>query len=448
MPRATKDARLDSAAARGRLPARKKPHYRLIEAGLHVGYYRGARGAGTWVARRYVGEGRYATERLGLADDGREADGTEVLTFTHAQALARAWATGQARRAAGIDDGKPWTVARAVEHYLEQYDGKARRYIETTFAAHVVPALGDKLIGDLTTDVLRRWHRALASAPARLRTAETAATRNVRHQRPEDEDGRRARRVTANAVLTLLKAVLNLAYRDEKVPRDAAWRRVKPFHGVDAPRVRFLTDDEAVRLTNACPADLRQLVIAALLTGCRYQELATLRPVDVQLDARVLTIRAGKAKAGKQRHVVLTDEAAEFLRGVMAGKAATARLFERDEIVRQATKDAAAETRRAPWGKSHQFRPMREACKAASISPPISFHILRHSHASRLARRGVPLQVIAAQLGHSSVKMTERHYAHLAPSHVADTIRAAFGSMGLAQPTNVTPLHRTASPAA
>jgi hypothetical protein len=58
------------------------------------------------------------------------------------------------------------------------------------------------------------------------------------------------------------------------------------------------------------------------------------------------------------------------------------------------------------------------------------------------------LQVIAAQLGHSSVKMTERHYAHLAPSHVADTIRAAFGSMGLAQPTNVTPLHRTASPAA
>src|ERR1700758_4777592 len=77
MPRATKDARLDTAAARARLPVRKKPHYRLIDAGLHVGYYRGTKG-GSWIARRYLGTGSYETERLGLADDGREADGAVV----------------------------------------------------------------------------------------------------------------------------------------------------------------------------------------------------------------------------------------------------------------------------------------------------------------------------------------------------------------------------------
>jgi integrase len=40
--------------------------------------------------------------------------------------------------------------------------------------------------------------------------------------------------------------------------------------------------------------------------------------------------------------------------------------------------------------------------------------------------RGVPMGVIAAQLGHADTRMTEKHYAHLAPSYVADTIRAHF----------------------
>ena len=147
MPRATKDARLDTAAARARLPARKKPHYRLIDAGLHLGYYRGAKASGTWIARRYTGAGNYETQRLGVADDGREADGADVLTFSQAQAKARAWTTQQVRQAAGIEEAKPWTVTDAVQHYLADYaarGGKARRYVETTFDAHVTPKLGPR----------------------------------------------------------------------------------------------------------------------------------------------------------------------------------------------------------------------------------------------------------------------------------------------------------------
>ena len=45
---------------------------------------------------------------------------------------------------------------------------------------------------------------------------------------------------------------------------------------------------------------------------------------------------------------------------------------------------------------------------------------------SALAMRGVPMGVIAAQLGHSDTRMTERHYAHLSPNYVADTVRAAL----------------------
>ncbi|MBV8096597.1 MAG: hypothetical protein JO110_25815, partial [Acetobacteraceae bacterium] len=68
MPRTTKDSRLDTATARARLPTRKKPYYRLIDAGLHIGYYRGATG-GAWIARRYIGAGAYETHRLALTDD-------------------------------------------------------------------------------------------------------------------------------------------------------------------------------------------------------------------------------------------------------------------------------------------------------------------------------------------------------------------------------------------
>ena len=51
--------------------------------------------------------------------------------------------------------------------------------------------------------------------------------------------------------------------------------------------------------------------------------------------------------------------------------------------------------------------------------------------------KGVGLGVIAAQLGHADTRMTEKHYAHLAPSYVADTIRAQFPTLGIAGDTKV-----------
>ncbi len=317
-----------------------------------------------------------------------------------------------------------------MRHYINDYTargGKARRCVETTFAAHVLPQLGERKIGDLTPAMIRAWHRRLATAPARRRTAATAPQRRVRELPPDDADAHRARRATANGVMTLLKAALNLAWREGKASKDDAWRRIRAFQKVQAARVRYLTANEASRLVNACPPGLRELVAAALFTGCRYQELARLRPTDVDLDADVLTVRA--SKGGFARTVVLTDEAARFFRQAMARRKPTDILFPRS--------DGAA------WGKSHQFRPLRDACEAANIAPAVSLHVLRHTHASRLATRGVPMQVIAAQLGHSSVKVTERHYAHLSPGYVADTIRAAFGSLGLVPATNLVPMERS-----
>jgi integrase len=62
-------------------------------------------------------------------------------------------------------------------------------------------------------------------------------------------------------------------------------------------------------------------------------------------------------------------------------------------------------------------------------------------YASRLVMAGAHLSVIAAQLGHTDTRMVEKHYGHLAPSYVADTIRASFTSLGIVEETNVIPIH-------
>ena len=87
------------------------------------------------------------------------------------------------------------------------------------------------------------------------------------------------------------------------------------------------------------------------------------------------------------------------------------------------------------WGRSHQQRPLEEPSKKAEVSPAVTFHILRHTHGSHLAMRGVPMAMIAKQLGHADTRMTEKHYAHLAPNYVADTIRANLPTLGVARPT-------------
>jgi integrase len=222
----------------------------------------------------------------------------------------------------------------------------------------------------------------------------------------------------------ILKAALNYVWQEGKVASDEEWRRVKPFKGVDASRVRYLAQAECSRLINACDPNLRLLVQAALFTGCRYGELAAAKVNDFDPDSGTLFI--GESKSGKVRHVVLTDEGRKFFKRAAAGKLGDQIMFLRGNG--------------RPWGKSHQNRPLAVACDAASIAPRVSFHILRHSYASQLVMNGVPLGVVSKNLGHADTRMTERHYAHLASSYVADEIRAGAPELGIAEEDNVTPL--------
>jgi integrase len=425
MARSARKTSLESRTARAQLPMRRAPYFVKIAKGLRLGYYRGS-AAGTWIGRRYRGGGCYNTVALGLADDLTDADGSKVFDFWQAQGAARRWAEKQRLIDEGMVRGGPYTVADAVHDYLDAVRAEkgpaAERGAKYIFDDSILRELGPVLVEKLTADRLLRWRNSLATRPKRVRTKRTAA-RPATREIPDDDDARRKRKATANRILTMLKAALNRAFQAGRVASDQAWRRVKPFAKVDEAVVRYLTADEAQRLVNACNADFRRLVQAALLTGCRYSELARLKAEGFNCDSGTVAIRLSK---GRVRHVTLADEGFECFLAWTRGQPPNRHVFQRDDG--------------GVWGPSHQQRPLEQASRLAKISPPVTFHVLRHTHASQLAMRGVPMAVIAKQLGHADTRMTEKHYAHLAPNYVADTIRANFPNLGIGETLKVVPL--------
>ncbi|MGO9630138.1 MAG: tyrosine-type recombinase/integrase [Xanthobacteraceae bacterium] len=359
----------------------------------------------------------------------QDADGIAVLDYGQAQKAARDWWRAEARREEGHDTRQgPLTVADAMAEYLKAYErrgGKAVYETQRALETHILPALGTTPVAKLTARKIADWHHGLAEKRARIRT-KPGRRQNYREV-ATGPDPVRKRRATANRILTVLKAALNHAWKAGHVASDDAWRRVKPFKAVETALVRYLSEAECVRLVNACQPAFRNLVRGAVLTGCRYSELAGMHAVDFNADAGVITVR--ESKADKPRHVILTAEGQRLFADLTAGKLGSDPIFTRGDG--------------GVWGRSHQLRPMREACRRAKIKPEISFHVLRHTHGSALAMRGVPMGVIAEQLGHADTRMTEKHYAHLAPSYVADTIRAHFPTLGITGDTAVTSIsHR------
>jgi integrase len=97
------------------------------------------------------------------------------------------------------------------------------------------------------------------------------------------------------------------------------------------------------------------------------------------------TVHVRKSKGGKPRHVVLTEQGADFFKQHCAGRAGS------ELMLRHADG--------SPWKKSQQSSPMRGACAHARITPAVGFHQLRHTWASHAVMAGVPLMVVARNLG-------------------------------------------------
>ena len=79
----TRRAVASNLSSREKLKPRRKPYFRALDRELHLGY-RSNRIGGVWVLRWYRGDGQYATEGIGTADDNIDADGAIGAAISHA----------------------------------------------------------------------------------------------------------------------------------------------------------------------------------------------------------------------------------------------------------------------------------------------------------------------------------------------------------------------------
>lgn len=420
MARQVRDSKLERKSNRKDLPARPKAYWtEIVPNEIMLGYRKRKAGLpGKWLVRRYGGAngrggGKYTIATIALADDYADANGSTILSYGEAQARVQD----------NVLPGAPITVRAAMASYIEYLRSRGRptKDPEQRANALILPVLGDKLVDDLTSDDIRKWIADYAERPALIRP-KASGERKARPALNGDREAIRRRQSSANRLLTILKAALNLAFNEGRVNSNLAWARVKPYHGVDVARVRYLTVAEAKRLVNASDPEFRPLVIAALETGARYGELIALQVAD--FDAASGTVHVRQSKGGRDRRIVLTEDGAEFFRQATVGRAGDELIFRR--------------ANGEPWGKNIQSRPMEEAVAAAKVKPAITFHGLRHTWASLAVMGGMPLIVVARNLGHVDTSMVEKHYGHLAPSYIADVIRKHAPRYGVNAKTNVT----------
>lgn len=412
---------------RAKLPVMRDPYWHLIAAGQYLGYRKTGETRGTWIARFYVREGEnkaYRFQSLGEADDTVQANSTHVLSFAQAVEKAQKWFKERSRAAAaGVSIG-PYTVSDAADAWIASWKGSdaSRRNSESNLKHHILPVLGSIEVAKLTRHQVQEWLHYVASKPPvrgqlheEIKAKLSPSRRSKTVYDPNDPETKRKRQDTANRVFNDLRALLSLAYDNQYVVSKAAWETVRRFENVDVAKNEYLTIEEAVRFIEHCPPDFRDLVRGALVTGCRYAELAGLKvsAYDVQLRAVSLI----QPKTGKRKHVFLTDEEEKFFAELTRGKRSGDFIFLREDG--------------QPWERSNQQPRMKLVLKAAGINRHIRFHDLRHTFASWLAMNGTSIQLIANQLGHSGTRMAEKHYAHFSPEYLAATIRANKPSFGI-----------------
>jgi integrase len=246
----------------------------------------------------------------------------------------------------------------------------------------------------------------LLPAFGRTRLGDIGAPEIERYKARKLEEGLSPKSI--NNHLAMLRKLLNLAVEYREL---TAAPRVKPLR-LPPLEFRFLAFDEAERLLEAASPRWKPMLTIALRTGLRLGELLALKWEDVDLVTGKLIVRRtlwrnieGTPKSGRTREVPLCASATT----------AFLALEQRAEYV-------FCQENGQRLSHSNVKDVVPRACRAAGLAKRLTWHCLRHSFASHLVMRGVPLKAVQELLGHVTIDMTIR-YAHLSPDVKHDAVR-------------------------
>lgn len=276
--------------------------------------------------------------------------------------------------------GKSITVPELLDRYCKEREKtRARNTIlrDKTLKKHIAGYFGQYSLANVTPDICNeyRQHRyEQGKAPA-----------------------------TVNRELTLLRNAYNVAIRTYK------WCAKNPvsetkFDRENNSRDRWLTVDEESRLLNSLEGRYREIVIIALYTGMRQDEVLSLKWHQIDLSRRTIVILESKNK--EKRTIPVNQTVCDLLMEKRKVRHISNYFFPSQA----GTKIHASKITRA----------FVKARKKAGIEN-FRFHDLRHTFATRLAQAGVDLYKISKLLGHRDITTTQR-YAHHYPESLRSSV--------------------------
>lgn len=183
-----------------------------------------------------------------------------------------------------------------------------------------------------------------------------------------------------------------------------------PITGIKGPNVenkpiRFLTKDEIFKLINVIDdPDFKDLILAYLNSGTRKEELLPARFTwdSVDLDSRSITVTG---KRDKTRIIPMNKT-----------------LF--DILNRRKNK----ENRELPFDFAYQnVYPKLQIYYERAAIKNADVHTLRRTFGSLMVQSGVPIFTVSKLLGHSSVTITENHYADLLEDNLLNGVKTLDG---------------------
>lgn len=409
------------------LQFRQTPYWHSLYRCRHIGIHRPDDSICNWTARILTREKLYKQKCLGPALD----IGRGVVPYRTALARAFEWfdsgavratanepkALGRTKSVSVCPIGDVYTVGHALKDYTE-WTSIARapgvHYNNLVLINHhLVPNFANLPLEEFSARHLGDLARQVLETPPRygfMQWQQRVRADNL----PSDELRRRKR--TFNSLVTILKMAFRHAWDNASIQSERPWRCLKRIPVNHAPRTLFLDRDECRRLLKACTPALRDLVLAALYSGCRVGELGQLIVDDVGKQG--FGIRIGAFKRAPARFVFLPDEGMAFFLSKCEGKSS------QDPVL--------LSDMGKPWRRQHT-QLFRRAVAKARLPRELVFHGLRHTYASDLVRQGVQMDVVAKQLGHANIATVSNTYGHLAEQFREQQVRERFSPVSEVQ---------------
>jgi integrase len=376
-------SKIDSVAKRKKLKINHNPYWEKLVKGRYIGFRKGPKSI-TWHARIVV-DGVFKATTF---------DNSENWDYEIAVEESNNWVSTLISVEPAARD---MNVKDAVNHYEQRMtiEKKAKNASENSqrVRKHLSDNIGTTKLNQLTKRQILGFRDRMVSTG--------------------DEEEVRKSKVSANRVLNIFKAVLNLAYEDNLIGSKKEWESVKSFEDVEEPRKLYLTDDQVKNFIAETSGAFERLCMAAILTGNRIGSLtgALVKDFDKVEGFIRLVSRKGNGKV-KTWNCYLRDDALAFFKKLSKDKLPAAHLLNDDGG--------------KPWLKNGYRRTMLKAKLAAKMPSDFDLYAFRHYHISKALLAGIQAQVIAENCG-TSVRMLEKHYAKF----VGKDRRAMMNTMAL-----------------